>query len=316
MLAIIVVLYKSQAAVRTLWTSLESQRFGDWRLYAVDNGFADEAADFLERRGDERVRVWRSGRNTGFAGGANAGLRWAVAEGADRCLLMNPDVQFDAEFLGGLDEAWTDQEVVAPRVMELSGRDEGKEVVWYAGGSFDRRWVFSTIHCYDAQAPSRVVEFASGCCLGLTSGVLRRVGLLDESLFVYWEDVDLCLRLNEACVPIEYLRDPCLWHEGGASSGGEKAPAAGWLYHESWGVLLRKRFGSRAALKSILRLALKDFERREWRRGFRNAAAMICGLMVRRRPVLHLQEMKASEVFSADLIISQDQVRIHSGVGY
>lgn len=84
--------------------------------------------------------------------------------------------------------------------------------------------------------------------MGLSSEVLRRVGLLDESFFVYWEDTDYCMRLKAAGVPITYVRDPMLLHEGGASSGGETSPAATRLYYTGYALLLRKHFGLRRAL--------------------------------------------------------------------
>ncbi len=285
MLAIITVLYRSEGAVEALWASLSSQTFRDWRLYVIDNAYPDAAADYLESTGDRRVRVTRNRTNTGFAGGANAGLSAAVADGAQRCLLLNPDVHFEPDFFARLQAAWTCQEVIAPRVM-LQG---SKGQAWYAGGQFDRKWVFTNQHWADPAMPDCTVEFASGCCLGLTSAVLRRVGLLDESMFVYWEDADYCMRLKEAQIAISYLRDPCLWHEGGASSGGERAPAAKSLYYKAWAVFLRKHFGLQQAARGLLRLVSKEAGRGRLLDAMQIAGPMLLGLMVRPRPLANIE---------------------------
>ncbi len=285
-LALITVLYKSESAVRCLMRCLQAQNFCDWHLYAIDNACGDGAASFLVDQADDRVSVVRNERNEGFARAVNVGLRVAVNDGADRYILINPDVRFEADFLTQLMSIWTDQDVIAPRIMQ-DGTADG---VWYAGGTFDRAWAFMNTHGKDAEAPSRVVEFATGCCLGLTHKALRRVGLLDESFFVYWEDTDLCLRLSEASVQIAYVREPPLWHEGGGSSGGEHGPAARRLYYQSYAVFLRKHFGWQHALKTMARVTVKEGGLHGHRQAARIVLAMGRGMVAPLLPVPRLIE--------------------------
>ncbi len=39
-------------------------------------------------------------------------------------------------------------------------------------------------------------DWLTGCCLLMKRQALEKVGLLDERFFLYWEDVDWCLRLR------------------------------------------------------------------------------------------------------------------------
>lgn len=174
----------------------------------------------------------------------NQGLRIATDEGAQRCFLLNPDTVLPENFLKDFLDIWTRHRwlVVAPRIM----RAEDPSQSWYAGGCLDYGWAFSNhheIYSSDDTPDPREVDFASGCCLGLSTEALRRIGLLDESFFIYWEGADYCMRLKAAGIPIAYIRDPMLWHEGGASSGGETSPAATRLYYTGYALLLRKHFG-------------------------------------------------------------------------
>ena len=291
MLHIVVVLFRSADAVRTLWDCLQAQSFAEWRIVAVDNGAADDAGAFLAGRGDPRVRLHVNTSNEGFARGVNRGLRLAVADGAERLLLLNPDVRFDPDFLLGLMAQWTTHraEVIAPRIM----CQENPGVAWYAGGSFDYGWVFSNRHePYRPGDPeARLVEFASGCCLGLTRRTLQAIGLLDESFFVYWEDTDYCLRLKAAEQPVQYVAEPALLHKGGASSGGEHSPAAARLYYRSYAQLLKKHFGLRRALASAARVTAKECGRPNQAPGHgrRVASALLRGLLTALRPVPRLQ---------------------------
>lgn len=50
--------------------------------------------------------------------------------------------------------------------------------------------------------------------------VVEEVGFLDETLFMYCEDVDYCIRLADAGVPMWFLPDARIWHKAGGSAGG------------------------------------------------------------------------------------------------
>ena len=289
-LAIVVVLYRSRDQVGPLWDCLRAQHMTDWRLIVVDNDPADAAGDFLAAQDDPRVSIDRNTRNEGFARAVNAGLRRALAEGVERCLLLNPDVAFDANFLSALMAQWdaTSASVIAPRVMF---HDEPARA-WYAGGSLEYGWIFTNRH--DDHRPDgperRIVDFASGCCLGISSAVLRRIGLLDESFFVYWEDTDYCMRLAAAGVPIQYVAKPFLLHHAGASSGGERSATAEALYYSSYAVLLRKHFAARQVSAMLARTFLKERSRPGCRpgRGWEIGLALLRGLVRRRRAMSRL----------------------------
>lgn len=283
---IVVVLYNSADAFTTMWHSLAAQTCRDWRLIAIDNNSADGSAHMLRALPDPRIKVVENSVNVGFARAVNQGLRIAAGEDGQRCLLLNPDTVLPVDFLQNLLDAWMKHGwlVVAPRIM--STEDPSRS--WYAGGHLDYGWAFANRHesYSDDDTPDpREVDFASGCCLGLSVEALRRVGLLDESFFVYWEDTDYCMRLKAAGIPITYIRDPMLLHEGGASSGGETSPAATRLYYTGYALLLRKHFGLRGALQIGFRALRREHARQNERFGHarRVAAALWRGL---RMPLL------------------------------
>ena len=283
---IVVVLYNSAEAFTTLWGSLAAQTCQDWRVVAINNNSADDSSRVLRAVTDPRLTVLENSANLGFAGAVNQGLRLAAAEGAQRSMLLNPDTVLPPDFLASLLDAWIREgwHIVAPRIMKA----EDPSRAWYAGGHLDYGWVFSNRHDPfnpDDPPQPRTVDFASGCCLGLSAAVLQQVGLLDESFFVYWEDADFCLRLKAAGIPITYLRDPMLLHEGGASSGGESSPAATRLFYTSYALLLRKHFGLPAALRMGFRALRRERARTHEAPGHsgRVAAALWRGL---RRPLL------------------------------
>ena len=280
-LHLITVLYNGADALPAFLDSLKAQSFRDWRLIAIDNASPDDSGEIAAAAGDDRITVVRNPANLGFAKAANQGLREAARAGGDFFVLFNPDTVFGPEFLGDFVAARDrlDAQVIAPRIMLLERPDRA----WYAGGHLEQGWVFRNVHeDYDPHdtRTSRPVDFASGCCLGLTRHVLERIGLFDESFFVYWEDTDFCLRLKEAGVPIVYVREPSLLHAGGAASGGEGSTGYNRLYYKSYVQFLRKHFGVSSALGTALRLVLQAAEqRRDYGVIARMAAAMLQGMV-------------------------------------
>ena len=62
------------------------------------------------------------------------------------------------------------------------------------------------------------VTFASGCCMCIPSAVVRNVGLLDESYFLYEEDVDYCFRLRQKEIKIYYVPKAIIYHKVSSST--------------------------------------------------------------------------------------------------
>ena len=161
--------------------------------------------------GVERVR---SGRNLGFAGGANLGVRASLAGGADALLLLNSDARVAPDCLERLESALRPPDVgmAAPAILRDSGEVES------LGLLYDAR----TGRMRHVQKPCRV-DGLSGAAMLVKRATFERVGLLDEEYFMYFEDVDFCLRAREqglrsVCVP------EAVAHHDGARSIGPRSP--------------------------------------------------------------------------------------------
>lgn len=62
------------------------------------------------------------------------------------------------------------------------------------------------------------VEQLSGAALMVRASVMREIGLMDENFFLYYEDVDLCLRIRKAGWRIIYVPGALITHTGGQST--------------------------------------------------------------------------------------------------
>jgi hypothetical protein len=140
------------------------------------------------------VRIAGDGTNVGFARGANAGIRAALAAGCDAVLLVNSDATVTPEAIEIL--AATRGDIVNPLILT----DTEPERIWFNGGgvSFIGRGTHPGLHRVYRQValhePVSRIGFATGCVLLVRRHVFERIGFLDETFYSYSEDLDFCLR--------------------------------------------------------------------------------------------------------------------------
>lgn len=63
------------------------------------------------------------------------------------------------------------------------------------------------------------VDYASGCCLLMPLPIIRKISGFDEKYFLYYEDVDLNVRIKKAGYEIWYIPKAKMWHENAHSTG-------------------------------------------------------------------------------------------------
>ena len=192
----------------------------------VDNGSSDGSAAEVARR-FPAVELIRTGANLGYAGGNNAGIRRALERGADWVLLLNQDAVAEpglADALERVAASRPDAGVLACKVLFEDGR-----TVMYAGASFNAWLGYSGRRVGyggpDAFHEPRDVDRADGAAMALSRALLERVGLLDEELFLYVEDVELSLRARAAGFTVVFVPDAVVRHRGSASTGGSASTA-------------------------------------------------------------------------------------------
>jgi GT2 family glycosyltransferase len=188
----------------------------------VDNGSTDGSDLEVERRFPQ-VELFRTGANLGYAGGNNVGIRAALDRGADWVLLLNNDAVAGEGIAAALEAAAAarpDAGLLACKIYV-----EG-DLLQYAGASFNALLGYSgRVDGHATRddgrfAALRDVDRADGAAMAVSAVAVERVGLLDEELFAYVEDVDWSLRMRAAGFAVVFVPDAKVWHAGSASTGG------------------------------------------------------------------------------------------------
>lgn len=184
------------------------------QIIVVDNGSSDGSIEQVEA-GFAEVQVVRSGRNLGYTGGNNLGIKLALEQGADYCWLLNDDVLVAADALELLlaEAAERPQAgLLGPLVMTR----ENPDVILTAGGILRDGWFSQTMGTGEhnqGQFPAVAeVDYLSGCALLVSRRFVQKVGLLDDRFFMYHEDVDWGVRARAAGFQVVVVRQARVWH--------------------------------------------------------------------------------------------------------
>jgi GT2 family glycosyltransferase len=163
----------------------------------VDNGSEDGSVEAV-RAAFPAVEVMALPRNRHFAAGANAGMRRALAWGADAVWLLNNDAIPAPDALGEMLRAFDASAEVGIAGARLVHPGSPTRVVVGAECDFRTGAIVEPTLSPDHTEEWLDVDYVWGCAMLIRADALREVGLFDEALVAYFEDTDLCLRARAA----------------------------------------------------------------------------------------------------------------------
>jgi O-antigen biosynthesis protein len=218
------------------------------RIIVVDNASTDDSINELTAW--PQAELLQLSENTGYAGGANRGIRESTAP---IVVVLNPDVELDADFGRALLRVFSSDLDLGAAGAKLRFPESG--YVQHAGGNV--AWpALTTSHFGERQADDgsydapRAVDYVTGAALVLRRTAFDEIDGFDESFFpAYWEDVDLCFRLRNAGWDVHYQPElTAIHHEGAGFERGND-------YFLAWS-------------RNRLRFAMKHLSHTEWWRSF------------------------------------------------
>lgn len=246
-LAVIIVSFNCRDTLRNCLRSLPPVH-----TVVVDNASADATVAMLQKE-FPNVSVIANDTNRGFAAACNQGI---AATTEPFVLLLNPDTLNPplpqlVEFM----QANPRTGACGPRILDATGATQT------TCRRFPTWWRMSLaelgVRCfYFIKNPSPDVDQLIGACLMLRRAALDAVGLLDEQFFLYFEEVDLCLRLHQAGWRVQFLSDATVTHLGGKCSGIVPAESLRHRY-ESLFAFYRKHYPRWHAVPLRITVALR-----------------------------------------------------------
>ena len=234
-LSIIIVNFNTSHLLRDCLDSIfkysPNRKFG---VVVVDNASSDGSVEKVKKE-FPKVSVIRSDKNLGFAGGNNLGIESREAKyylllnsdtivpvgsldslvdfmemsgfGVGSCKLLNKD--------GSLQPNVGDLPFGPPLFFWLSGWDDILPKIREYLPSFHRK--FKSFYNKEKE-----VGWVSGSVMVIKREVIESIGGLDESIFMYCEDTDYCIRAKKAGFKVGWTDKAQIYHLGGGSSKDPK----------------------------------------------------------------------------------------------
>ncbi len=202
---------------------------------------------------DIRLILIQTGKNLGFAGGNNVGLRYALMrDDFQYAWLLNNDTVIEADAL-----TWLVRSMQETPDAGMCGstlpfyRDPDK--IWALGGASYNKWLCKTecigLHTMRSAtisrtAVERTMGYVAGASMLVSRPFLRSVGVMNEEYFLYFEELDWALRAKGSYRLI-FASKSVVYHKVGASiekgtGGRDTATADYYMFRNS--VLITQRY--------------------------------------------------------------------------
>lgn len=251
--SIVVVSYNSEKFLRESLRSIFEQTAGvSYEIWVVDNASRDRTLE-LVRSQFPQVHLIANDENLGFSRACNQAIVHSTGE---YILLLNPDTVILDNAIGRLIacmEARPDVGMAGGMVLNSDGTLQaacrrGMPTPWAMlckATGLDRMFPWSrsmaqyNLRWLPWDQETDVVSISGSFQMARRS-VIERIGLLDEAIFMYGEDIDWCLRTREAGWRVVYFPGARIIHYKGRSSKKEIARARSEFYrsylylYEKW----------------------------------------------------------------------------------
>lgn len=257
-IGVAIVSYNTRELLRACLQSLQQCTL-PLAIVVVDNGSRDGSLDMV-RKDFPQVLLIDPGENLGFARGTNLGMQRLIETHPDMqyMLMLNPDTVVYAGAIESLVSFLVSHPRVAVVSPQLRNPDASLQRAAFRfptplmtmfdlfppgevtpGRFFDSWWHGRYPQEVVGDAPF-AIDHPLGACMLTRVDVLKQVGMLDESYFMYVEEVDWSKRVRTAGWAIWQEPTAVVMHVGGASSRQFKAAmlTALWqsrsLYWQRW----------------------------------------------------------------------------------
>ena len=187
------------------------------KLYLVDNSPTNQLETFFK---DSRIEYIFSNGNVGFGAGHNIAIKKSTIIGSKYHLILNPDIEYK---IGTLEKLIDFLEIninvglVSPKILYPNG--DIQHLCRMLPTPFDffaKRFIPNKLlpllskllnnYEFKNKDYNKIMEvpFLSGCFMLTRTEVFKKIGLFDENIFLYTEDIDLCRRIFKSYKTIYY----------------------------------------------------------------------------------------------------------------
>lgn len=226
----------------------------DGEILVIDNASTDGSYQFFKKRFDG-VRFFWNQQNEGFAKANNEALRYAQGE---YILFLNPDTILPEDCLEkclAFIMEHSNKVALGIRMIDGSGifLKESKRAfpdpltsffkLSGLSGLFPKSKTFARYHLgHLSERENHEADVLAGAFIMVPKYILEKVGLFDESFFMYGEDIDLSFRIQQGGFKNYYFAESNILHFKGESTRKESFNYVK-MFYKAMSVFVKKHYG-------------------------------------------------------------------------
>jgi len=187
-----------------------------FRTILVDNGSNDGTVEAVREKFPQ-VEVLALPENVGFCAANNRAAEIMMKDPKiEYFFFLNNDIEIEKDCLKHLVD-FMDSRPQAGACGPMVYYHESKETIWAAGGRIftDLMWFPPIMRGKRDKGYKRPrqVDYVHGCSLMVRRSVIEKLGMFDERLFIYHDEIDWCLRMKNAGFEVWVVPRAKLYHK-------------------------------------------------------------------------------------------------------
>ncbi len=247
LVSIIILNYNGEKFLENCLESIFKETKVDFEVIVVDNDSPDKSGEKFSKK-YKTCKFILNKKNIGVSEGLNIGIRNANGE---FIVLLNNDLIVTPKWLDYLFDAYEEKGsgLYQPKFLKMRDRsiiDSAGNLISIFGFGFSREKGRKDHLQYNE---IEEIGFAAGTCLFCSKEIFDKVGLFDEKLFAYNEDLDLGWRARLLNYKSYYVPKSIVYHYGSAQWkwSGEKF----YLLERNRWIVLLSNYNTRTILKLL-----------------------------------------------------------------
>ncbi|WP_129715722.1 glycosyltransferase family 2 protein [Pedobacter sp. SYP-B3415] len=221
--AVVILNWNGKDMLKRFLPSVLKSRYDNLSIVLGDNASTDDSVDFVSTN-FPAVKILRTEKNYGYAGGYNALLKNVTA---DYLVLLNSDVEVPENWIAPVIAVMESDDTIAAAQPKIKAQKDPSrfEYAGAAGGFIDKfGYTFCRGRIFNIEETDHgqyetadEVFWASGAAFFIKSKYWKAAGGFDADLFAHMEEIDLCWRLKNRGLKVVYVPQSQVFHVGGAT---------------------------------------------------------------------------------------------------
>ena len=210
-LSVIIVSYDSRFFLELCLRSLKASLINIKSEIIVVDNISSDGSQTKCKEEFPNIKLIQNEKNLGYCGGNNIGIKEAKG---DYIVILNPDTIVEPNCIEELVSAQNKfgDGLYQPKILSLN-----EENIVQSTGNMLHIFGFGFARDKGKKDVNDIVEiqkigYASGTCLFTTRKVIEKIGLLDEFLFLYHDDLDLGWRAAQIGINSYYVPKSKIFH--------------------------------------------------------------------------------------------------------